>query len=172
MIDPLALKKRHLPLVVLVDDRRGWLGWLIKAHSKGNYSHIMEMHEPGFVASQDLTGFKEKSIEDYMKPRYQLKFWRCNDITSVDRLKWANAIHADLQAPWKRRRYDYLGILGHLLGIPWLNNPHIKYCVERVADNLRNVLNMTIPKHQTPSGLNTYFNMSPEMEVLGRWYED
>jgi len=45
---------KEFPVFMLVDDRRGWFGFLIKQHSEGNYNHIAELFMPGFLASQDM----------------------------------------------------------------------------------------------------------------------
>ncbi len=171
IIDPLAIKQSDCPLVILLDDRRGLLGFLIKAHSKGNYSHIAEMHISGFVATQDPVGFREVPIEKYMRPQYHLKFWKYEPITEEQRQDWVNTLKNELNAPWRRRRYDFLGIIGHMLHIRWLNNPFIKYCTERVAEHMRDILQLVIPKRRNPSEMNKVFHEIRGMKILGYYFE-
>lgn len=172
IIDPRKIKPSDLPLVMLIDDRRGLLGFLIKWHSKGNYNHICEMHTPGFVASQDPVGFQEKPIEYYMRPFYHIKFWQYKAITEVQRQSWLNTLRAELDAPWRRRRYDFLGIIGQFLHMRWIQNPFIKYCTERVAEHMRNILRLAIPKRRTPSEMNMAFHGIKEMKVFGYWFKE
>lgn len=171
-IDPYKISEEDLPLVVLADDRRGFLGWLIKAHSKGNYNHCMEMHFLGLFASQQIIGYKEIPIEKYIKPYIQLKFWKKKSITKEQKVNWFSCISSDLNESWWRRRYDFLGILGHLLRMRWLNNPYTKYCYERVAEHLREVLGMKLSRHSTPSNMNMVFNKDEDMEVYGYYFSD
>lgn len=168
-INPLLFKG---PIVVIVDDRRSFLGFLIKSHSHGNYSHIMEINDMGYVASQDFVGFRERPIEDYMKSHHFLKFWEYKDLTEEQKDKWLTLIQADFDAPWKARRYDILGIIGQFFHIRWLQNPHLKYCSERVATHMRMVFGMDIPTQRTPSELNKIFKESGKMKVGGYWFYD
>ena len=172
IVDPRKIKESDLPLVILVDDRRGLLGFLIKWHSKGNYNHICEMHVPGFVASQDPVGFRKKPIESYMRPFYHLIFWKHGSMTEDQKQKWTQVIKDELNLPWWKRRYDYLGILGQMLHIRWIQNPFIKYCSERVAENMRKVFQLLIPKHRTPSEMNMTFHGIKEMKVFGYWFKE
>ena len=172
LIDPLKIKQSDLPLVVLVDDRRGLLGFLIKMHTKGNYNHIAEMHIPGYIATQDPVGFREVPIEKYMRSHHHLKFWQYTPITVEQRQEWVNTLKNELNAPWRRRRYDFLGIIGHMLHIPWLNNPFIKYCTERVAEHMRGILQLILPKQATPSKMNLEFHGINGLKVFGYFFEE
>lgn len=171
-IDPKKLKEDDLPLIVLSDDRRSFIGWAIKAHSSGNYNHIMELYRPETLASQDFRGFRELSIDKYMKSFMFLKFWRVKIMTKEQQEAWISSVKEDLLAPWRERRYDFLGLLGQLLPGKWtrsLNNPRTRYCSERVAVRLRKIFNSNIPKHPNPSELDELFKTMPEMECLGYW---
>ena len=168
IIDPLELGQKHLPLFVLVDNLRGFFPWLIKLHTQGDYSHIAIMTRTRFFASQDLT-FKEVPIENYLKPHYQLKFWQFKHMPVEIKAKIFKAVAEDLNAPWYKRRYDFLGLLGQLLRIPWLNNPWRTYCSERIAKYLR-LAGLNIFPHPTPSDIDAYFKTHPQMQVLGYYF--
>lgn len=172
IIDPLRIKEKDLPLIVLVDDRRSFLGWAIKSHSHGNYNHICEMHEIGRIASQDFVGFRERDMETYMKPYIFMKFWSYKNLTEKIAKNWKEIIQADLDAPWRARRYDILGIIGQFLHIRKLQNPHLKYCSERVAGHMRMALKMALLPQRTPSELNKFFKTKEEMEVFGYWFNE
>ena len=123
IIDPRDVIKDDLPLIVFTDDRRGLFGYLIKSHSKGNYNHVMEMHRPAFFASQNPTGYKEIPVESYMKDYINMKFWSYTKATELQKEMWITYIKDDLNSPKRLREYDWLGIIGQALRIPWLNNP-------------------------------------------------
>lgn len=177
-INPLEIKEKDLPLIVFSDDRRGFLSWLIKSHSSGNYNHVMEMHRPCFFASQHYTGYKEIPVEKYMKASITLKFWKYRDLTKLTRERWIDAIEADLNAPWHKKRYDFLGLVGQILGkihpiFRKINNPWIRYCSERLAHRMREILYMIIPLHPNPGELNSICKENvARMEMLGHWFED
>lgn len=169
--DPRDVKIEDLPLIVCVDDRRSFLGWVIKHHTHGEYNHIMEMHRPGFFASQDPVGYREVPVESYMKEWITLKFWKHAELSEQLVIRWIHSVQNDLNEPWWKRRYDFLGIVGQLLNIPGLNGP-AKYCSEMVAHRLRIIANMPAPVHPTPSQLNELFKTWKEMKVFGRWLGD
>ena len=171
IINPLKVKQEDLPLIVLCDDRRSFFGWFIKSHSKGNYNHIMEFSEPGQFVSQDPAGYREVDVETYMKPFILMKFWSYENITEAQKKCLHEIIEADLNAPWRFRSYDWLGLVGQLLHIKWLQNPHKRYCSERVAEHLRFVFKIEIPKHPTPSGINSILENIPGMKIQGYWFE-
>ena len=169
LVYPSEIKEKELPLVVLCDDRRGWIGFLIKNHSSGIYSHIMEMVYPFTFASQDFVGFREVDVEYYTKKHMTLKFWLVKDMTVAESKLWTDNVQADLDAPWLNRRYDFLGFIGQLLKIRWLQNSHTKYCSERVADRLRTVFSLDVPKWMTPSEFNDYMGKNDRFECFGYW---
>lgn len=169
VIDPLKIKPEDLPMVIVTDDRRGWLGWIIKNHSHGNYNHIMEMLNPGYVVSQDPGGYKEVPIEKYMKDFIFMKFWKYKDITTEQKKKWFGVVRYDLNQP---SGYDFLGLIGQLLGLRWIQDSRRRYCSERVAEHLRFVLDFQIPKQPTPSDINALLKTIPSMEVYGYHFLD
>ena len=173
VIDPRKVKKSECPLVVLCDDRRSFIGFAIKAHSHGNYSHIMSEYLPGWVASQDFGGFRTKKIDPYLKPHIQLKFWKFNEWTKSLKIDWELSIEKELNEPWWRRKYDFLGILGQLIPGRWtrkLNSPWSRYCSERVGTRLRDILQMDIPSHSTPSEIDSILSLDDRWEVHGYWF--
>lgn len=169
IIDPRKIKQADLPLWVLSDDMRGFFSWGIKAHSQGNYSHIMSMVRPRYFATQSWT-YRKVPIERYMKNYYRLKFWK-PDLNPELKKILMQTVMRELNQPWWKRRYDFLGILGQALKIPWLNNPWRDYCSEKEAEHLR-LVGMDIFRHPSPSQINSYFKTIPQMSVLGYWQED
>ena len=168
VFNPLEIKKEELPVFMLVDDRRGWFGFLIKQHSKGNYNHIAELFMPGFLASQDMVGYRMVSVSKYLKRRYMLKFWAYRGKRQAELV---DCIKSDLKSSVRQRRYDFLGILGQLLHLKWLNNPKTYFCSERASKHLRSI-GMKLPKHPAPSELNQLFKTKTSMKCLGYWVKD
>lgn len=166
MINPYEIKK--FPVFVLVDDRRSFIGFAIKNHSKGCYNHIAELFIPDILASQDTVGYRMVNISKYMKKRYMLKFWAYTGNKKADLI---DSIQKDLKSSVVKRRYDFVGILGQLLHWRWLNNPKTYFCSERVSKHLR-AIGMKLPKRPNPSELNRLFKKKKTMVCLGHWFED
>lgn len=171
-IDPLTIPEKDLPLIVLSDDRRGFLGFGIKAHTHGNYNHAMVMHKKGYFASQNPGGYKEIPLETYLKPHITLKFWQYTNMSAKKKKALLKAIQSDLKAPWYKTKYDYLGIVGQFLRIRWLNNPWASYCSERVAVYCRKIWKLIIRYKPSPSELNEDFKKIVKMKVYGYYLPD
>ena len=171
MINPCDIDVKELPLIVFVDNMQALISWGIKHHTKGNYNHVMIMHSERFVASQDFM-FKEKPILSYVQSKFRLKFWRFNSKFPIaNKMYILKEVEKQLKQPWHKKRYDFLGILGQELNIPFINNPKTKFCSERVADTLRKFI-PELPKHPSPAELNNIFKTLPFMNVYGYWFCD
>ena len=170
LIDPLDLTQEDMPVFVFSDDRRSFIGWAIKAHSKGNYNHIMIMVNPCRVVTQGGT-YKEIPIKRYMKPFIHLKFWKCHNITPAEAYQIFNKVGKDLKLPWWRKLYDFIGIVGHLVGVRWVNIPWLSYCSERVLSYVRVILK-DVESRQSPAELNELFKKEKRMTLIGHWWED
>lgn len=167
IINPLNIKQNDLPLFVLSDDMRNFLGWAIKSHSKGNWNHIMIMVNPEKVVTQGWT-YKEIPITHYMRDSIRLKFWQCKNIPIEKKIDIRDKVNKDLKENWWKKRYDFLGIIGQAFNIRWLNNPLTKYCSERVAIYLR-MLGLPIPQHPSPAEINALFIKNSRMYLYGYW---
>ena len=166
IINPLEIPERDLPLIVLTDDRRSLISWIIKARTKRNYGHVMELYRPDWYASQNFGGFKEVPIIKYIKPQIILKLWK-PILTDEQRKLWISMVRADLRAPWINRRYDWLGVIGQALGIRGLQIEAMKYCSERVNARLRLVYKTQFPYQQTPGEQNEMFKKDNRFELFG-----
>lgn len=174
-VDPRTFTEADLPIIVLSDDLRGFIGWAIKFHTSGNYNHAFIMHKPGMMVSQDFGGFRERSIDRYLVPTQMLKFWRIKDLNPNEKAIIQAAITQRLALPPWRRAYDFLGtFVGQFLRIKWIQSPWQEYCSEQVNDDyishIPRVARMGI-KEPFPSELDSVFRNYPEeMEVVGyRW---
>ena len=175
IINPWGIKQSELPMPILIDNRRSWFSFKVKAHTGGNYNHIAIMHKYGVIASQDPKGYREIPIKNYMRPEFIMKFWHIKELTPIQRTQVIDEVIKDLRVGkwnWKNR-YDWLGVIGQLIHVRWINDPWRKYCSERVRKYLINdPVKIWIPPHPTPSDINTVFNKSTKMEVRGYWIGD
>lgn len=176
-VNPKMLSESELPVIVLCDDLRGFVGWAIKAHTAGNYNHAFIIHKPDMMVSQDFSGFNEKKIDVYMTPGMMLKFWRIRNLTDTEKLAINTAVLWRLSQPWWRRGYDFLGtFVGQFLRIKWLQNPFAEFCSEQVDDDyIRSIPRARVMgiKKPSPSELNAIFVKHPQlMECIGYYWED
>ena len=159
------------PVVVLSCDMIGFIPWAIRAVTKDNYNHIMEAHRYGHFASQNFL-YSDVPFESYMNVNHKLKVWTIKDITETERLRWKLAIKRDLAQPWYLRLYDFLGVVGHLLHVRWLNVPYRNYCSERVQKHLEEVFGFDIIKHATPAEIDDFLEKHDRGVLLGVWDGD
>jgi len=163
-----------MPLVVLTDHLSSWVSKLIvwhsnlRHHEKHDYSHAMIMIRPGFFASQGAV-FKQVPMEGYLGG-HRVKLWRRKDWDLPARARIVARVRRQLGEPWRKRRYDALGIVGQwldsLTGMGrWLNRNDRYYCSERVASHLAE--EPILLNHPSPADLDRYFESSPHWEVYG-----
>lgn len=157
-----------MPLIVLSSHSWGWLQSIIKMRTKANYNHIMWMIEPNTLASQDLF-FTKVPLENYMRKGFRLKFY---SVEKKYREKLIKIINDDLSQHWIKRRYDFVGIVGQLIGIRILNIPYLYYCSEKVPSHIRKAEFIDVPKHRTPKELNEFFENNPNFKYYGHWISD
>jgi len=169
-IDPLKIPKEDLPLIVLSDHSSGFIQWAIKARTKGNYNHVMTCIKTGTFDSQGNT-FSRIPMSRYMTPHSRLKFWKIKDLTEKEKASIRLRIMRRLNLPSWKRRYDYIGLIGQVVGLRWINNPWTPYCSEQVRDDVLEGL-ISTPKHPTPTDLNRIFKDHPWCEIYGRWASD
>lgn len=173
-VDPKLFKESELPVIVLTDDLRGFIGWAIKAHTKGNYGHVFIMHTPGLCVSQDFGGFREKKIEKYMVNSIMLKFWRIKNLNSVERAAILLAVDMRIKLPRWKRMYDYLGLVGQFFHIRQIQNPWKLYCSEQVKVDYLDPIERTHTVNfgrPSPSDLDRIFIEHPDIfEVAGYWW--
>lgn len=172
IINPLEIQSPCLPMVVFVDDRNSWLSWKIKNHTKSTYNHVMLFHKPGIVASMNPGGYREESIEKWLKENITLKFWSIC-LTPDKREKILSVIDKKIKEFNKKPfgQYDYLGIVGQFIKIPWIQNPWKEFCSENVAAILRE-LGFNIPAHDSPGDLNKILHSIPEFKEYGYYLLD
>ena len=170
LIDPNSIEQKDLPLVVLADNLSSFFGWGIKAHTDGQYSHIMMMIEPGKFATQGWT-FHNTPIKTYTSDQHRLKFWKPK-FNKEEKAAFCNFVYRELEKPWYNRRYDVLGVIGKRLNIDWLNNPFTNYCSESVSEAL-NASGWEYGRHPSPIDLNVKFKADPvKWDMLGYYFQD
>lgn len=166
-IDPRKIED-NFPIIVLVSHNNKLISWLIRIFSKGNYNHVCWLHRQGVVASQDGS-YKERPLADYMKQGYKMKFYQLIDITCVQRSLLLATINHKLKKGKDKTKYDFLGLLGQLTGLKFINNPWKNFCSESVNEDLKKVLDNT-PYKPSPAVLNEYCGNNPEkFKYLGHW---
>ena len=167
-VNPLKLKKKDMPMVVFEADNKGLISFLIRRFS-GQYNHAMWLTQNGF-ASQGLT-FNLVPVESYMKQGIKLKFFKIVDLTKEERAAIYTLIQKRIDAPWWRKRYDFLGIFGQFIGLRKINNPLTSYCSEQMADDLTLTI-VNIKGKPTPEELEEFVKVHPRFEYVGHYVED
>lgn len=172
-IDPLtAIGESDLPVLVFVDDLRSWFGLAIKAHSNGNYNHVMWLYKRWMLASQGWL-YSSVSFEKYSTPNVMLKFWTF-DIPADEKAILLKHITDGLAAPWWQRFYDVPGLIGQAVHARQIQVPGLNYCSERVSSDLRVLPRFAhhVGPRPTPVELNVLMNQEAETRCLGYWLRE
>jgi hypothetical protein len=180
IIDPWKTDIADLPLVCFSDHSSGLIQWLIKLRTKAAWNHVMMMiitpekkedklGKYCFASQGNM--FSCSKLQRYMTKRHRLKFFYVKDLSIQETIALKKKISDDLKAPWYKRFYDYLGIVGQAVGIKKVNSPGNMYCSERVAATLKLILD-DIPEHPSPQDLDNVLEKHERAGVYGYWLGD
>ena len=181
----LNIPKADCPLIVFSDNTSGFVEWMIKWRTKASWNHVMWLPWPGEFASQGNT-YSLSPFTRYIKKNNRLKFFSIPSLTPVQKALLIESITKKLAKPWWKKRYDWLGIFGQAIGMPWINTTGLEYCSEDVGTHLKYVAEKgmnsenllkhvihEIPKHISPQELEDYFKKYPEhFKVYLKWDGD
>lgn len=126
--------KEHYPLHIWSHKPSGFYAKRIEEVT-GKPTHSMIATNPLLVASHEWI-LRERPVSAYTKGKHELWYYTppievlVSDNYNEAREIIQNDIFRDLEVPWWRKRYDWLGILGQKFRVPWLNLPWSWYCSE------------------------------------------
>jgi len=165
----LNIPEEDLPLLVLSFNYRNVISTLINMRKKSHYNHFMLYHRPGFFASQGVS-FKEESVENYLN-NHRLKFWHNPDWTDDDKKRMQNQIKKWLVKGLVRTRYDWMAIIGQLIGVNSLQNPYTRICSDYV-DVVKPIDPDYDLNYPAPNDVNNWLGNNPKYQVYGRYIKD
>lgn len=114
---------------IMLTAREGLFSRLIRRRTQGPWSHTM-LHLGGLrVVSQELL-YHQRLANEVSSPSYRV--WLYEAPAELWPLIRAH-VDRRLSQGWHRRLYDWLGVVGHALGLRWLHLPGRYYCSEDVA---------------------------------------
>jgi len=166
----LSIPADHLPLATLSYNHRSVIATLINIRRKSRYNHFMWMHKPGFFASQDLV-YHEVPVKKYLKS-HELKLWYNPNWTNLERHKIKAKIDWWLKKPSYSTRYDWVAIIGQLVGLgKTINNPFTRIC-----SDYGSFLKLVDPRYSlqspAPDQVNRWLKNHSEYKVYGRYAKD
>jgi len=164
MID---IKDEDCPVFVSADDPLGFISWAIRAWTKGIKNHSMSVRRPGYYATQ---GWMYKEVPMKLYKNNYLKFWIFPHMTAEERERIFENIDEHLKAPWWKRMYDWLGIVGQATGIRWIHFPFRNYCSEREASQFIRVIFPDCPVRPNPEELDKFLEekrRTGQAKILG-----
>ena len=165
----LNIPEKELPLLVLSFNYRNIVSTLINMRKQSHYNHFMLYHRPGFFASQGVS-FKEEPVQNYMG-HHRLKFWYNPGWSNDDKQQMQNQIKKWLTMGTIRTRYDWVAVVGQLIGVKSLQNPYTRICSD-YADVLKTVDPNYDLKYPAPNDVNSWVISQVKYQVYGRYIRD
>lgn len=165
-----------MPLIVLCNQTNSPIGWLIdfRTNIKGLFplDHAQLSKDQGRFVRQDFTGFHDIPMEDYLIPGGQLYFVELVNSNPEFVAAFRASVEARLQAPFWEKGYDYVGIFGQAIGVPWIHTPGLRFCSVDVIRHLVNacpklpkedqlIIN-NIPPESNPEGFGEIIVSNPK----------
>jgi len=160
-----------LPLAVLSFDYRNVVATLINIRRRSHYNHFMWYHRQGYFASQGLY-YKEVPVKKYLK-HHRLKMWSSPYWTDDQRIEIKDEIKKWLLKPRWKTRYDFIALLGQLVGLGGLiQNPLTRICSD-YGGAIRKVDKRYNLKHPAPDQVGEWFSKYPkDYQVYGKYVRD
>lgn len=167
MADVINLPDNGYPYLIFTDNLTSWLSKKIKKHTAGEYSHVLWKMNITKGVSQDWILREINFPEKYMKGKHRVKIWKVKTSSLSQRYGIFYDIKKQLAKPWNERLYDWLGIIGQLVRLRWINCPWRNYCSESV-NKVLSLYTSFDEKHPTPSDINKWCEWNQdEMECVG-----
>lgn len=134
--DPREIPQEDGPLFISKDGTFDLISYLIKVRTQAEWNHSMLSRTKGKFVSQDLL-LNEKSMDLYMRNGTRLDFFTLVDINTraIDAMN--TYVNKRLSGAWYTKGYDFLGIIGQLIGIPAIHTPGLDYCSVFTLEVLR-----------------------------------
>jgi hypothetical protein len=155
------LPQEYYPLPIVCYDIGAFFTFAVAKRTDGDYSHFMWLIGPDEFATQGWW-FQSKPVDAYSS--YIIKAWYNPWWTPAQRAAVIKSLRDDLaKSPWETR-YDVLALVGHLLGIKWIQSGRFEICSDSI-DHIKHAGDQYDLKDQNPSQINAYFKLFPE-----RWF--
>lgn len=180
--DPRLILQPDLPLIILSNQPNSLISALIDWRTDGSHCHAMLMIDHGEVVTQGFT-YKTVPIDNYMKKNGEMTFVALVNSNISFKIAFRNSVDDRLKTPWYHKMYDFLGIFGQAIGMPWIHTPGLEYCSVDVIRHLTNacgalpksdqdVIN-AIPAQTNPQRFWEIIRNNPDtFAVYGRWSSD
>ena len=164
------IKEENLPLVVFSCNTKSIISALIRWRTNDTENHVMTSTELGYFDSQNPGGYKRVPYSKYDNKFSQLCIFSL--VKDDNSYLLEHVVRRDLRGAggtlgWYHRAYDYLGILGQLTGLRWIQNPFKKFCSERTGDQLNEVFKCGFKKLRDPGELKQAMIEAKLGEIIG-----
>lgn len=148
----------------------------------GLWNHSMVMRSPGKVVWQGLQ-IKEKPMDLYMTKNVRMDFFTLKGDTRNVITAMNNYIDKKMKGPWYGQTYDFLGIFGQAIGLPWIHTPGLAYCSVFELSVLRagapflstaaaDII-MKVPVESNPQNIHDLYSKNPDIfEYVGMYESD
>jgi hypothetical protein len=85
-----------------------------------------------------FNAYKQGPMRTYMNPGTQLGCVTLVNNNPAFDSSFSKSVQKRLTAPWWVTQYDYLGIFGQAIGVPFIHTPGLEYCSVDVIRHLVN----------------------------------
>lgn len=187
ILDPRLIPQSETPLLVFWNQKGSLISdgidWRTDIPGIAPQSHAMLCINQGKFVSQKMTIFNaytEVPMEKYMIKGGVLTFVQLTNDNMEFSQAFTKSVQKRLLSLWWVTQYDYLGIVGQAIGLPWIHTPGLRYCSVDVLRHLVNscpylpkqdqlVIN-NIPKEINPEALWNIILQHPKtFFVIGAW---
>jgi hypothetical protein len=142
--DPRLLLQSQEPFLIFCNENNfiaQAIDWRTNLTGVHPWNHAMLSITAGDVVCQSMgifDAYKEQPMARYMVKGTQLAFVQMVNSSPDFVNAFTKSVQKRLTSPWWVTQYDYLGIVGQAVGLPWIHTPGLEYCS---VDVLRHLVN-------------------------------
>lgn len=187
VLDPRLILNSQEPLIVLCNQNNivaDVIDWRTDETGVHPWDHAMLSITPGEFACQSMgifNAYKEVPMSIYMTKGTQLGFVQLVNNSPAFTSAFSKSVQKRLTAPWWQTQYDYLGIFGQAIGLPFIHTPGLEYCSVDVIRHLVNacpylpksdqlIIN-AIPRETNPENLWQIIIKNPQTFSIYGYYD-
>ena len=167
--DPRQIPQSEFPFSVSYGSSVDPVDETIEWWDRSKVGHSMwAIHQGKFIWESVTSWYGEGPMETYMKKGGLLKFWQLTEVTPEFKIALGNYCQNRINAPWWEHTYNWIGIVGQIVGIHWISTPGLEYCSQDVVHGYKKCASPNLAQEEVDciNKMDDNFNPAALFEAL------
>ena len=160
--DPRTIPQSEHPFLVSAGSSDETIAEIIEFWDKSTIDHSMFSINQGTFTWQSMTSwYGEKPMDSFLKKGGVLKFWQLVEVTPEFKIALAKYNLDRASKPWWEHLYNWLGIVGQMIGLHWISFPGLFFCSQVVINGCKTCASPNLPQKSVDVINSEDDNMNP-----------